>query len=142
MQYKIVKRGQPGVSGGGDIKYYATPHYTGKTDLADISRRVSDGSTLTETDVVAVLTRVVNTIGEQLKEGKIVQLGNLGSFRISISSQGETSADEVSALSIRNSKVLFRPSAVFNTRLADLRFEKARDVVVNPDNHNNLDSAA
>ena len=133
MNYKVIKRGEPGVSGGGTIKYYASPHYSGEIDLFNISKKLSSRSTVTRSDAVAVLSGFVDLIAEELKEGKIVKLGNLGSFRISISSKGEETVEEVSSASIKGSKVLFRPAPIFRENLSGLTFEKVKDVKANPD---------
>lgn len=133
MKYRIIKRGEPGVTGGGSPKFYASPHYSGEIDLFGISKKLSSRSTVTRGDVAAVLSGFVDLIAEELKEGKIVKLGNLGTFRISISSKGEDTIEEVSSASIKSSKVLFRPAGVFKDNLSGLSFEKVKDVKSTPD---------
>jgi len=133
MKYKVIKRGEPGVTGGGTSKYYASPHYSGEINLFNISKKLSSRSTVTRSDAVAVLSGFVDLIAEELKEGKIVKLGNLGSFRISLSSKGEEKIEDVSSASIKGSKVLFRPAPIFKDNLGGITFEKAKDVKANPD---------
>ena len=133
INYKIVKRGQPGVAGGGTQKYYASPLYSGDIDVLGIARKLSGKSTLTRTDIVAVISGLVDLVAEELADGKVVRLGNLGTFRISLSSRGEDTAEEVNSNSIRSSKVLFRPASFFEETLGTLKFEKAKDLIVNPD---------
>ena len=133
MKYKIIKRGEPGVAGGGTLKYYATPHYSAEIDLFGLSKKLSIRSTITRIDAVAVTSGLVDLIAEELVEGRIVRLGNLGSFRISINSSGEDTAIKVTAGSIKKSRVLFRPGLLFKKNLRDLSFEKAEDLIVNPD---------
>ncbi len=132
MKYKIVKKAEPGVSGGGTPKYYAFPHYSGNMNLFELSQRLSAMSTVTRGDAEAVLSNLVDIIAEQLMEGKIVKLGHIGSFRISLSSEGKSSADEVTSSSIKKSKVLFRPNVVLQNNLARLSFQKVKDVSANP----------
>lgn len=132
MKYKVIKKGQPGIIGGGDQKYYATPVYTGETNLRKLGSELSARSTVTKTDAIAVLTGLVDLIAEKLKNGDIVRLGDLGSFRISISSEGEDSAEQISNRSIKRSRVNFRPAQEFQNALSDLSFEKVRDITANP----------
>lgn len=132
MKYKVIKRGYPGVIGGGEQKYYATPVYTGETNLRNLGDELSARSTVTKTDAIAVLTGLVDLIAERLKNGDIVRLGDLGSFRISVSSSGEDTAEQVSSRSIRKNRVNFRPAQELQNALSDLSFEKVRDITANP----------
>ncbi len=132
MKYKIVKRGEPGVAGGGTLRYYASPVYADSIDQEEISKKLSDGAAITESDIAAVIIRVVNMVTDQLQEGKIVHLGKLGIFRISLSSEGEETASDVTTDSIKSTRVLFRPSVAFSKKLRDLKFEKAKDIIVTP----------
>lgn len=133
MKYKIIKKGFPGVVGGGEQKYYASPVYTGQTNIRKLGEKLSARSTVTKTDSIAVLTGLVDLIADELKDGKIVRLGDLGSFRISINSNGEETADGVSSRSIKKSRVLFRPAQEFQNSLAGLTFEKVKDITANPE---------
>lgn len=140
MNYKVVKRTQPGVTGGGDAKYYASPLYSGKTNLRSLGMKLSNGSTLTKTDTMAVLIGLVDMIAEELKEGKIVELGGLGTFRISINSAGEETVEQVTSNSIKKTKVIFRPGAEFKESLTGLNFSKGKDVTVNPEEESTFDT--
>lgn len=132
MKYKVIKKGLPGIIGGGDQKYYATPVYIGETNLRKLGGELFARSTVTKTDAIAVLTGLVDLIAEKLKNGGIVRLGDLGSFRISIGSEGEDFAEQVSNRSIKRSRVNFRPAQEFQYALSDLTFEKVRDFTTNP----------
>lgn len=142
MNYKVVKRTQPGVTGGGDAKYYASPLYSGKTNLRSLGMKLSNGSTLTKTDTMAVLIGLVDLIAEELKDGKIVELGGLGSFRISINSAGEQTIEQVTSNSIKKTKVLFRPGNELKESLTGLSFTKGKDVTVNPEESADTDGVA
>ena len=127
MQYKTIKKGTPGVVGGGEQKYYASPVYTGEIKLKQLGKRLSNGSTVTMTDAIAVLTGLEDLIAEQLKEGKIVRLGDIGSLRLSFNSNGEDTADKVTSRSIRATNVRFRPSKEFSQYLNDLQYTKVAE---------------
>ncbi|MEQ9231897.1 MAG: hypothetical protein RIF46_14540, partial [Cyclobacteriaceae bacterium] len=71
-------------------------------------------------------------VTEQLLEGKIVRLGTIGTFRISLSSSGEETPNEVNFNNIKGSRVYFKPDKYFEKNLLGLSFEKAKDVQVNP----------
>ncbi len=132
MKYKIIKKGEPGVIGGGNQQFYASPYYSGEVDLYGLGQKLATRSTVARIDAEAVLSGFVNLISEELKEGKIVRLGNLGTFRISLNSRGEENASEVNGNSIQKTRVLSRPAKVFNKHLSGLDYEMVKDVVANP----------
>ena len=55
MKFKIIKKGKPGVVGGGEKKYYASPVYSGELDLDELTARIEKISTVSGADVRAVL---------------------------------------------------------------------------------------
>ena len=133
MKYKVIKRGFPGVPGGGEQKYYASPVYSGETTIKELGDRLSAQSSMTKADAIAVITGLIGLIAFDLKDGKIVRLGDLGSFRISLSSNGEDTPELITSKSIKNSKILFRPAQDFQDSLVGLSFTKVKDITANPD---------
>ena len=74
-------------------KAYATAQMNGELSLKQLSRRVSSQTTVSRADVVAVLTATVDNLLEALKEGKQVDFGDLGKFRLQITSRGADSLE-------------------------------------------------
>ena len=69
-------------------KAYATAQINGELTLKQLSKRVSSQTTVSRADVVAVLTATVDNLLEALTEGKQVDFGELGKFRLQIASIG------------------------------------------------------
>ena len=69
-------------------KAYATSQINGELTLKPLSKRVSSQTTVSRADVVAVLTATVDNLLEALTEGKQVDFGELGKFRLQIASIG------------------------------------------------------
>ena len=69
-------------------KAYATSQINGELTLKQLSKRVSSQTTVSRADVVAVLTATVDNLLEALTEGKQVDFGELGKFRLQIASIG------------------------------------------------------
>jgi predicted histone-like DNA-binding protein len=82
-------------------------------------------STLTDTDCYAVLMALEHNIINELGQGRIVKLGKLGNFQVSISSGGKDTPEEVSATDIVNNRILFRPGKKLRNMLALLTYRKA-----------------
>ncbi|HHT22705.1 MAG TPA: DNA-binding protein [Bacteroidales bacterium] len=125
IKYKVIERGEPGVAGGGEKKFYATNVLSGEKTLAGLTQDIEKISTVSGADIRAVLYALVDVMTGALADGQNVRLGELGSFRISISSEGKPKAEDVNAYAIRGAKVIFTPGKAIKDTLATLKFEKA-----------------
>lgn len=105
-------------------RYYAQDRYTGEVDLRELARRIAVISTLSEPDMVAALEALIFAIPQYLAEGKIVRLGDFGTFRLILNSRSADSAAEVSAGNIRSWRVHFRPGKVFREKLRPLQYRR------------------
>src|SRR5690606_40675576 len=76
-------------------KFYLRPVSSGEKTLDDLAADISHSSSLTESDVYAVLQSLVRAIPRAISDGYIVRLGNLGSFRMSVNSTGSTKKEDV-----------------------------------------------
>ncbi|MBW1296012.1 HU family DNA-binding protein [Aquimarina litoralis] len=105
-------------------KHYALVVSSGITDIDQLSTLVSDGSTVTQADVYAVIIRLVKTIQGELSQGRTVRLGKLGSFSLGVNSEGADTPEEVTPSLIKRTKIRYRPSIELNNMLKTLRFTK------------------
>jgi predicted histone-like DNA-binding protein len=64
-------------------------------------------------------------VPELLSDGNIVEIGDLGSFRVSISSEASDTAEEVNSGKIKKGRILFRPGKKFKQMLNNLTYTKA-----------------
>ncbi len=124
IKFKVIKKGQPGVVGGGDKKFYASTVYKGEVTLEKLTKRIVKICTVSGADILAVLYALVDVMQDSLEDGQIVRLGHLGSLRISISSKGEEEEEDVSASSIRNARTVFTPGMELKTMLQTLKYSK------------------
>ncbi|MEJ8591356.1 HU family DNA-binding protein [Riemerella anatipestifer] len=125
IKYKTIQKAQPGVAGGGDKKFYASPVYQGEKTLEDLTKDIEKISTVSGADIRAVLYALVDVMQTSLSEGRIVRLGELGSMRVSLSSEGKAKEEEVTSAAIKSAKVLFTPGSDLKKMLQTLKFEKA-----------------
>ena len=132
IRFKTIGRGQPGVVGGGETKYYASIVRDRRVDLRRFITQIAELNTVNSADVYAVLESFLQLITRHLSQGRIVDLGQLGTFSISVSSHGEETPSDVDRNSIKNYKVLFRPSLEMKEKLGTVKFEK----VANPELEN------
>jgi len=90
-------------------KYYASVVKKGYVDVDQLSKRIAYSSSTNRSDVYAVIMALVEVIPIELAAGNIVQLGKLGSFSVSVNSNGAETIEEVNSQLIKNIKVRFNP---------------------------------
>ena len=126
IQFRTVERPQPGVTGGGIRKFYAKPVHGREVTLEMLTRAIERKSTLSGADIRAVLYAMVDQAVDGLAEGRIIRLGDLGSLRITLSSEGRDTPEEVTASAIRRTGVIFTPGGKIQSMLRTARFVKVQ----------------
>ncbi len=124
IKYKAVGLKKPGVKNS-PLKYYASTVVDGEVGLLEICQEIEKISTVSEADIMAVLTSLVSIVPDKLTKSNVVRLGDLGSFRPSIGSHGMAKEEEVSANSIKSNKILFRPGKRLKKAMKAAEYKKA-----------------
>lgn len=125
IKFKIIARSEPGVVGGGTKKFYASAKMTETVGIDQLTTSIKKISTLSEADVRAVLYALLDVTKDELAKSNIVKLGDIGSLKVSVSSNGYEAADEVTASAIKGSKVLFYPGKKLREMQKTLTYEKS-----------------
>ncbi len=105
-------------------KFYAKAIANGEIDLDYLAQMISDQNTVTEADCYAVLISLEKNIITELGQGRIVKLGRLGTFQVSISSEGFATPEEVTSNAIVKKRINFRPGKRMRSFLKDVSFKK------------------
>jgi len=105
-------------------KFYARAISRGTSDIDRLSALVADGSTVRQADVYAVIVGLVNAIQGEISQGRNVQLGKLGTFRVSLSSEGAEEESRATASQIRAVRIRYRPGKELQNLLKTLDFTK------------------
>jgi len=108
-------------------KHYAYIQNQGVVNLRQIAKRISRESTISMMDTMAVLEGFLQVIPDLLLEGNIVKLGELGTFRSTISSDGVDTADNFNSTHIKGLNLIFRPGIEFRDQLNSVKFKKASE---------------
>lgn len=124
VKFKVIQRGQPGVEGGGTRLYYASPVADGETDVEELTTLIEKISTVSGADIRGVVYSLVDIAVQQLSNGRIVRLGDLGSLRVSLSSEGHEAEEDVSAASIKGARIIFTPGSRLKGMLKAVSFSK------------------
>ena len=124
VKYTVIERPVPG-DASAPRKWYAKAKADGDLTFRDLSKEIAQGSTtVSDTDVMAVLNDLIKVLGRNLANGKIVRLGDFGSFQISISSDGAEQESSFHPKLIRSAKIQFRPGRDLKDVTKTLTYEK------------------
>ena len=124
IKYKIIKKVQPGVAGGGQRKYYASANVMGEKTLEKLTTSIERCCTVNGADIRAVLYSLVEVIVDDLADSNAVRLGELGSLHVSISSEGKEKEEEIDATCIKKARVIFSPGKALKDMLEKVSYEK------------------
>ena len=126
VNYVIAQRGNP-TKPEDPKKFYAQAKSSGELTFRKLSKEIAEGSTtVSDTDVLAVLNDLVKALRRHLDNGEIVRFGDFGSFQITISSNGAETAEEFHSSLIKGAKVTFRPGIDVKEMLNNLKYAKAK----------------
>jgi predicted histone-like DNA-binding protein len=123
MKYKLVARKNP-QDREEPPKWYAAPINDGKVRQQDIAADIVNLSSLARGDVGNVINSVIDTVPKYLVMGKSVSLGELGTFRVSFSSEGVEDSKDFTVDKISGIRVVFIPSPELRKKLDNIHFEK------------------
>ena len=105
-------------------KFYATVKSDGRADTHAIARSINSMSTVSAADTAAVLEAFLHVVPEKLADGKIVELGEFGTFRLTVSSEGTQLSGELTSRHITETRVIFTPGKRFKQMLETIEFQK------------------
>jgi nucleoid DNA-binding protein len=111
LKYRVVPKVDPR-----DLeappKYYPTAVSSGHMDLRALAGRIAEISTVSTIDSP-----------KELSDGKIVELGEFGAFRLTLQASGEELPEAAGTHNIKGARVQFRPGKGFKEVLKALNFK-------------------
>lgn len=126
VSYVIIPKANP-QDRKAPAKYYAQAKSRGELTFRKLSKEIAEGSTtVSDTDVMAVLNDLIKVLRRHLDNGEIVRFGDFGTFQISISSEGAETEEKFNHTMIKNPKVAFRPGVDLKEMLNNLKYEKIK----------------
>jgi predicted histone-like DNA-binding protein len=122
MRYKLIQRANP--RDRSKVKWYATTINDGRITKSEITKELASRSSLSRGDVSNVIENLIDILPKYLLMGKSVNLGELGTIRVSFSSDGVEDAAQFSTSKITGLHIVFTPSSEFKKQLADVKYER------------------
>ena len=106
---------QPGEPEQGN-KTFPAAQYAQNLNLNDMAKHMaSHGSKYSKGDIIAVATQLVDCIREQLLLGNRVNMGDLGTFYVSLKAKAAANAEEFTTDLIKDVAVRWSPSQQFKS---------------------------
>lgn len=125
--FKLVQRSTNPSDANAPKKWYAMAQSSGTANITELCTLIAARSTVSSADVKAVLDNLNFVIDFQLKSGRIVRMGELGSFRLSLSSKGVTNKGDFSPSMLKTPKIIFTPGTLLKETRITARFTQVSD---------------
>ena len=124
MKIKMVQRKNPQKKS--EVKYYASPVNAGKKNLQDIAHDIAGRSSLTRGDIENVLSNFMDCLPHYLRDGFSVQLGEFGTMRLTLSSEGAATVKAFKTETIKP-RVTFTPGVELKAALRENSYETVKE---------------
>ena len=124
MKIKMVQRKNPHKKS--EVKYYASPVNAGKKNLRDIAHDIAGRSSLTRGDIENVLSNFMDCLPHYLRDGFSVQLGEFGTMRLTLSSEGSATVKAFKTETIKP-RVTFTPGVELKAALRENSYETVKE---------------
>ena len=93
-------------------KFYAKAVTVGTTETEELATIMQRNSTVKRSDIKAVIEELIETMADQLKQGRRVKLNGLGTFKLGLKSGPADSLATFNAREhVKGLKVLFTPES-------------------------------
>ena len=126
ITYVLTQKGNPG-NPTAPKKFHAQAKGRNELTFRQLSKEIAEGSTtVSDSDVMAVLNDLIKVLKRHLSNGEIVRLGDFGSFQVAITSEGADTEAKFNPSLIKGGKIVFRPGIDLREMLATLQFEKVK----------------
>lgn len=124
-KYKLVQKVNPQQKDA-PRKWYATSIGEKAETVNAMTRAATENTTTAPNEMKGAFDLFANYARQQLQQGHIVRVGEIGTLRISIQSEGAEDINDFSASMIKNPKIVFTPSKEFRESvLQGLQFQNA-----------------
>lgn len=104
MDYKVMYFTNP-QDRGAEGKYFPYPVYDKTIGLDDFVKEISHATSLTRTDVRAVIIELTEVFQRYLTRGNKLRIPGIGTYKVSFKGTGKATADEVTASAVNRDSI-------------------------------------
>lgn len=91
------------------MKWYGVQKRLVKMNEDEVAERIADETTLNPAEALMAIRQLRKVVLQALMNGKSVQLGNWGSFNLSVGTSGADSREALTTVHIKGASINFRP---------------------------------
>ena len=124
VSYQLVQRPNP-KDRLAPKKYYASVKNSGMTEFESLCTTIADRGTCIKGDIQAALDGLIFTMKQSLSEGRIVQLGEFGNFRMSLGGEGVEFPDDYATSMILRKRIIFTTGKLLKDMMKTMSFKSA-----------------
>lgn len=138
IKYKLIQRKDFTKDAPKDGKrFYAQLVSNGTVSLDELCESIAEETALTSADVKSIFDRLPRILRRHLSEGRNVQLGELGSIRLTLGSQGALTKEGFNAATMmKKPGLMFTPGKLLQKMRDAMTFLRVKD----PNEENTPDS--
>jgi predicted histone-like DNA-binding protein len=103
-------------------KWYLILKSIGRMTEKQVAKEIADETTLNPKEAEMAIYQFQKVLTKALLDGKTVQLGELGSFQVTVSSKGVEKEAEVTPSLVKKVNLRFTPSVVLKENLQKAHF--------------------
>ncbi|VXD11628.1 DNA-binding protein [Marinoscillum sp. 108] len=124
LKFSVVARKNPS-DPNAPFKYYPQPVTSGESGFKSMARKIQKNTGQNYADVIGVLAALEDLLPDEIKNGNIIRLGDIGSFYPRYKSVPSERAEDVTSRNIEHVNIMFRSNKEFLEQLnTTLAFEK------------------
>lgn len=106
-------------------KWYPVLRSVTQVTEKEVSKRISDETTLNPKEAEMAIYQLLKVLKEELLSGNTVQLGDWGSFYLTVNSEGVEKEADVTAMLIKQINVNFRAGSELREAINKAEFKPA-----------------
>ena len=127
LKFSVVAKKNPS-DPNSPFRYYPQPISSGESGFKNLARKIQRNTGQNYPDVIGVLAALEDILPEEIKNGRIIRLGDIGSFYPGYRTSPSDTPEEVTSRNIEQVKIKFRPDRDFLEQVnTGLTFEKVEN---------------
>ncbi len=106
-------------------KWYPTLRSTGMLKEKEVARQIADETTLNPKEAEMALSQLQKIMLRALHNGQSIQLGDWGSFYLTLNAEGSETEADVNATKVKKVNIRFSPGKELKEAIAKVEFRQA-----------------
>lgn len=104
------------------MKWYPVQNTVKNVDESEVAEMIADETTLNPMEAMMAVRQLRKIVQRLLLDGKSVQLGNWGTFNITLSTEGAATKDALTARNVKSVNINFQPGSELKAALQKADF--------------------